>query len=164
MKNLHFYTLVIFILFGISACGSVNPRIIERKETGGVIQVDRWFNSIPPVIQVARAYCQSKGLIGPSDDIPISDSLYPRSWKFINWNKRDTLTEEERNRFNFRCETPAQLPVVQQPIQIQNQIIAPSNSTTELKAQIEEAKVKCADLGFKLNTEAYGKCVLRLTN
>jgi hypothetical protein len=164
MKNLHFYTLVIFILFGISACGSVNPRIIERKETGGVIQVDRWFNSIPPVIQVARAYCQSKGLIGPSDDIPISDSLYPRSWKFINWNKRDTLTEEEKNRFNFRCETPAPLPVVQQINPPQNQYTAPSNSNTDLKVLIEGAKEKCSDLGFKANTEAFGKCVLKLTN
>lgn len=164
MKNLYFYPLLILIFFGISACGSVNPRIIERKETGGVIQVDRRFNSVPPVIQVARAYCQSKGLIGPSDDIPISDSLYPRSWDAIYWNKRDTLTDEERNRFNFRCEAPTPSPVVQQINQPQNQFTTPSNNNTDLKAQIEGAKTKCADLGFKANTEAFGKCVLKLTN
>ncbi len=149
------------VVVSIVGCASVNPRVIESKQTGGVIQVDSWFNSIPPVIQVARAYCQSKGLRGPNDGITMSDPLYPSGWRF---RLDKNLTEEEKNRYNFRCETPAQLPVVQQPIQIQNQIIAPSNSTTELKAQIEEAKVKCADLGFKLNTEAYGKCVLRLTN
>jgi hypothetical protein len=157
-------TLLLIAVANISGCGSVNPRIIESKEAGGVIQVDSIFNSVPPVIQVARAYCQSKGLIGPKDGIPISDPLYPRSWDFINWNKRDTLTDEERMRFNFRCEKPAPLPVVQQVIQPQNQVIAPSSSNTDLKAQIGEAKAKCADLGFKANTEAFGKCVLKLTN
>ena len=36
----------------------------------------------------------------------------------------------------------------------------PSNQ----KTSISEAKSKCADLGFKPKTEAFGKCVLKLSN
>lgn len=69
--------------------------------------------------------------------------------------------------WSYRCNglsvKPASLPLVQQTIQPQNQLLAPASSNTDLKAQIGEAKAKCADLGFKANTEAFGKCVLKLS-
>ena len=38
-----------------------------------------------------------------------------------------------------------------------------SNNSQSLSINIDDAKKKCSDLGFKSGTEGFGKCVLQLT-
>ena len=38
-----------------------------------------------------------------------------------------------------------------------------SQSTANSGASLEDAKKKCADLGFKMGTEGFGNCVLKLS-
>jgi len=107
----------------------------------------RWEakNDLNTASNISQKYCVS------FNGVRNQPSVYTR---FTNYVK-----------YQFQCNGyTAPLPVVQQAVQPQIQLTAPSNTNTDLKAQIEEAKAKCADLGFKTNTEAFGKCVLRLTN
>jgi len=58
------------------------------------------------------------------------------------------------NGFTAVRPTPAVESVVQQP----------KSNVVDFKLQIEDAKQKCTELGFKANTESFGKCVLKLSN
>ena len=40
---------------------------------------------------------------------------------------------------------------------------APSQSNIENRVDVNSAKVKCTEIGFKSGTEGFGKCVLQLT-
>lgn len=107
----------------------------------------RWDakNDLNIANNISQKYC------GSLNGVKRQPSVYTR---FTNYVK-----------YEFQCHGyTAPLPVVQQAVQPQVQSIAPQNNNTNLKTQIEEAKAKCADLGFKANTEAFGKCVLKLTN
>lgn len=73
--------------------------------------------------------------------------------------------------YNFSClgNVPAPQPRnVANPVASPPQAPLPRSSTEPLpnaapSLSIEAAKQKCLDLGFKLNTEALGKCVLQLS-
>lgn len=68
-------------------------------------------------------------------------------------------------KYQFQCNGyTQQVPATQLITKPQIQTFTTTNNATELKTQIEEAKTKCVELGFKANTEAFGKCVLKLTN
>jgi hypothetical protein len=58
--------------------------------------------------------------------------------------------------YEFACAAAKQNNII--PTQITNENIITKTIS------IEEAKSKCTDLGFKAKTEAFGKCVLKLSN
>jgi hypothetical protein len=59
---------------------------------------------------------------------------------------------------------PTSHSIQQAPIENIQKPSPPSPSSTSQQLGIDKAKVKCADLGFKLGTEGFGKCVLKLSN
>ena len=40
----------------------------------------------------------------------------------------------------------------------------PPKAESEIRTSMENAKRKCSELGFKLNTQSFGECVLKLSN
>ena len=69
--------------------------------------------------------------------------------------------------WSYRCNGLSQKPPPLSSFQqapTQSRTDSPSANKSDLGSQINEAKTKCAELGFKANTEAFGKCVLKLTN
>ena len=42
--------------------------------------------------------------------------------------------------------------------------IPTTQTIDDLKSTIQDAKTECIELGFKANTESFGKCVLKLSN
>jgi hypothetical protein len=60
--------------------------------------------------------------------------------------------------------TQPQFQPIPQPVQIQNnQQNSSSNNQNTVQLNIEDAKKKCLDLGFKTGTEGFGKCVLQFS-
>lgn len=72
------------------------------------------------------------------------------------------------DRYSFVCNGFPEPKFVAEPTNIAPQQ-QPQPSTTYIqnsettKSKIEEAKIKCNELGFKANTEGFGKCVLQLS-
>ena len=87
----------------------------------------------------AAEICSSRGGLKIS---PRYTNTAPIGWKF----------------YEFRCNGPA--PISSQP---QQQIAPTPQTQNQVGMEIGEAKSKCTDLGFKTGTEAFGKCVLRLS-
>ena len=73
----------------------------------------------------------------------------PIGWKFYRYACN-----------GFPAEIPKPAPAQQSQQNQQRQI---ENQNTSQLLDLDEAKSKCSDLGFKPNTEGFGKCVLRLT-
>lgn len=65
---------------------------------------------------------------------------------------------------SYKCEIRPVVnpnPIIQPPSIVQpNQQITPTNSKKTIG--IDEAKIKCIELGLKSGTESFGKCVLQL--
>jgi hypothetical protein len=65
---------------------------------------------------------------------------------------------------NPLIQSPAQIPP-QTPVDKNSQVKPPSqNSGSSNQAGLEAAKKKCIDLGFKVGTESFGNCVLKVAN
>lgn len=64
--------------------------------------------------------------------------------------------------YSFQCNgyEAKKTPVVQAAKQ---EVMQQQPNTEESKTILDDAKKKCVDLGFKVGTEGFGKCVLRLS-
>jgi hypothetical protein len=62
---------------------------------------------------------------------------------------------------SYRCLGPQKSP----PQNASNQLSPPEQKSAPLsfKPNLEDAKLKCAELGFNSGTEGFGNCVLKLT-
>lgn len=70
------------------------------------------------------------------------------------------------DRYSFACNGFAEPKFVTEPVNTVPQPQTNSSyiqNTESTKSQLQEAKTKCAELGFKPNTEGFGKCVLQLS-
>jgi hypothetical protein len=109
-----------------------------------VVQTDAMFNSAPPVFSLANQYCQSKGLELESSPV----------------NTRAGSTEAEKLQWRFYCKKPY-IPLIEQPVINTNS--TQNNINDSGAVNIDVSKVKCQELGFETGTEAFGKCVLKLS-
>jgi hypothetical protein len=90
----------------------------------------------------------TKGSLGEGDVVFNQSVILGNDWKPIAHDfVKDTL-------FSFACKN----------IEKDDAVLNQTDADISLPLSIEEAKAKCTDLGFKAKTEAFGKCVLKLSN
>ena len=157
-------SLVFVLSFWVVGC-AYNPKFLSLTETGGIIEMDTMWNSIPNTYPSIRQYCSSIGRQGPTGSESREHPMYPQSLR---------RSYPDRNVFSFNCGAiinnsfinrvgnvaPPSAPVV---------IPAPppppvaTESPPPNRLSLDSAKEKCSELGFKSSTEGFGKCVLQLT-
>jgi len=101
--------------------------------------------SDPPVVNMA-ANCSSYGGL----DYSSIKSVPLPSWGVIGYVYK-----------SYKCLGPSTPP----PSNTLNQSIAPisSNNPEPFKMSLDDAKLKCVELGFPTGTERFGNCVLKLS-
>ncbi len=63
--------------------------------------------------------------------------------------------------YNYQCNGPRPVQLLQ-PVQ-QQPIVRQPVEALQSSVSLEQAKLKCTELGFKEGTEGFGKCVLQLS-
>ena len=130
------------------ACGtSLHTYLLRDDGDGGKIHNEIPWGDYGDVIAVANRYCSSRGL-----ETPVITDPYKLPYAVKH--------------YEFKCSKRSVTPP-----QIQQQTY--SNSPAEKQAaesdsesssnSIQAAKEKCLELGFSMNTESFGKCVIQLT-
>jgi hypothetical protein len=156
MKSFLCFTVIIF---GISGCGTSSEvgtvwfgtGIDKSWGSGGEIWSHETTYTQQKVVQVANEFCERNNL--------------PRA-TVTSVSTPKTKTSEYYI-FKFQCNV--KITPTSPADQYMNQSTKPSNqaqqssSVNSRSIPLDEAKDKCADLGFKTNTEEFGKCVLQLT-
>lgn len=137
VKNL--FVVVIFLLLG--GCTS-----IDKGDRFGV-EIWEHFTEISPekVNRLAREHCQ----------------MYGKQAQ-LEGHKPRSLLMSEYDIYQFQCvEKPAVgNPIFQSPMPSRIDLQLPSQPAS---MSIESATKKCEEIGFKLGTESFGNCVLKLS-
>jgi hypothetical protein len=117
--------------------------------TGGVIWSHESTYSLEKVTSTAQDYCRKKGLPPPSF----------RSYSTPSQNN------SEYYRYEFNCDKREPINRPEKPTAYRPNSEAPVTTTQSIDSSmsLEDAKKKCTDIGFQPATEAFGKCVLRLS-
>ena len=137
VRNL--FVILIFLLLG--GCTTI--------DNGDRYGVEIWehFTDISPekVNRLAREHCQMYGKQAQLDG-----------------HKSRSFLESEYDKYRFRCiETPVVTnPIFQPPL---NNRIDRQSASQPASMSIESATKKCEEIGFKLGTESFGNCVLKLS-
>ena len=128
----------------------MGTRVYSETADGGVIWAHFTTNNASSVNTAAANYCARKS-------VPVGQIIARGA-------------EGEFSTYQFTCGRPQNLPNYNagtvssgagQPLASYSQ---PSTTPAAAKPSLEDAKVKCKDLGFKAGTERFGDCVLKLSN
>ena len=183
MKRLLFLAFLLPIF--VSGCAT-SGYVSKDEGDKGWITVDRTFNSGPVARDVAKNFCQGRGLslytYGYDDGSSGLDSRGGELYSFVCTSGRQgevflSLTadhrtqpiqqqnsEVERLRAEAEASRQRQRQLEEQLNQARQQppptqpVLPPKTD----RLSLEQAKIKCVDYGRKPGTEAFGKCVLEL--
>lgn len=105
------------------------------------------------------ARCNSREIINVVDGVPMSD------WTSVISNSAiDVLFEKMcSQRFSYITYQNDQITLPTLKISSQPVQAIETSETTRLETELDEAKQKCAGLGFRTGTPKYGQCVLKLS-
>ena len=135
------HLFLILIIFVTSGCTS-----LQKGDKYGV-EIWEHFTDISSekVNRLAQEHCQ----------------MYGKQAQLENRKPRALLVSEY-DEYQFRCvdKTATPNPIFQPPMPSRNEHQVPSQST---RMTIESASKKCEEIGFKLGTDAFGNCVLKLS-
>lgn len=142
------YTFILCTVFLIASCtttdnvGSVSfgTGIDHDWGTGGQVWSHQLSHSLSKVQYVSSQYCKKRGFGEPRLSAPAEPSF---------------LTTEYY-KYNFEC--GARLDRFKDA---PSPTVASSPSVSE-STSMEKAKQKCIDLGFKIGTESFGECILKI--
>jgi hypothetical protein len=156
MKDFLFFAVIVFSISGCGTSSGVGyvwfgTGVNKEWGSGGEIWSHESTYTQEKVVRVANEFCSRNNL--------------PRATVTSVSTPKSAVSEYYK--FNFQCDVKATptAPVPQyiyQPQQPSYQTQQPSGVGSN-SISLDTAKVKCADLGFKASTEAFGKCVLQLT-
>lgn len=145
-----------FILFGCASNGvadfrsiGINEKVVKEPLASNGYQgvlVEISSSSDKELNDRALEICRSRGGL---KSYPSYTHTAPIGWKFYQYACNGLASVTPKHTLPVHSS-----PAVQKPIELQ-----PAAPLFD----VDEAKKKCADLGFTPNTEGFGKCVLRLT-
>lgn len=126
---------------------------VDTDGSGGVIWSHFTDHSEEKVKLVASFYCQQKQLITTRLTLESIGSLFSSS---------------EFYKYSFRCGAP--VPVAPVNLGIPKMLDPPLENKSQnlpkvqdVDSKLDQAKSKCAALGFKAGTEKFGDCVIQLS-
>ena len=145
MKN---YLLIGFLSLFLSGCFGVGDGISLRNSPGQLKNVEmNWHFNSPPIEQVkstAEAYCNQNG-----------SGLSPHNLRLVYKAQGMSLSKSEWDEWRFDCLTKSQIASF-------NNSNNNSSSSINNNSKIAQSKQICKDLGFKVNTEKFADCALKM--
>lgn len=146
-------TIFAILFFASSAYADIDDTYSNR---GGTLYSHFLWGSYDSLQNKANQYCSSIGKAQPNivrkstGCLVFCDSEY-HGYDFTCTDVKNTQTEQPTD--SVKSNTA-------EPVHAMQSLSVPD---AQLKMTINDAKLKCEDLGFKPKTEKFGDCVLELT-
>jgi len=136
-----------------------HPSLLKEKKK--IAQIQSQTLNLKDDIKSLRKVCSDSGLKSGTDefgncvDVKIKEQVN-KLCRLYGGANDESIKQMPNQVWSYKCREPDILTLLDEPKKIQSQ-------TVNLSGNINGAKLKCADLGFKSGTEDFGKCVLQLS-
>jgi len=149
------YPLIMPLIFLIAGCAAVsgtstsycpsctNSVWKSNGDAGGILLNDKMSGDPRWLQGTADAYCKERGF----------------SSSYVDMRTRGMDYDQLFDKVSYRFSCTGSKAIVNQ-----SQTVLDKNQKDTNNLDMDSAKKKCVDLGFKAGTEGFGKCVLKLSN